>query len=67
MKNIGLLNILKYSLILFLISSCDKEFHSVGGDLFSYQELKSKKLIAPVYTFQEKLTQFKQMVCPLRN
>ena len=55
MKNLDLLNILKYSLILILISSCDKEFHSVGGDLFSYQELKSNKLIAPVYTFQEKI------------
>jgi len=53
MKNLNLLNILKYSLILILITSCDKEFNSVGGDLFSYQELKSNKLIAPVYTFQE--------------
>ncbi len=53
MKNLNLLNILKYSLILILIKSCDKEFNSVGGDLFSYQELKSNKLIAPVYTFQE--------------
>ena len=53
MKNLNLLNVLKYSLILILITSCDKEFNSVGGDLFSYQELKSNKLIAPVYTFQE--------------
>ena len=53
MKNLNLLNILKYSFILILITSCDKEFNSVGGDLFSYQELKSNKLIAPVYTFQE--------------
>ena len=53
MKNLNFLNILKYSLILILITSCDKEFNSVGGDLFSYQELKSNKLIAPVYTFQE--------------
>ena len=52
MKNLNLLNVLKYSLII-LITSCDKEFNSVGGDLFSYQELKSNKLIAPVYTFQE--------------
>ena len=53
MKNLNFLNVLKYSLILILITSCDKEFNSVGGDLFSYQELKSNKLIAPVYTFQE--------------
>ena len=50
-----LLNILKYSLILVLIAGCDKDFHNIGGDLFSYQELKSNKLIAPVYTFQEKI------------
>ena len=50
-----LLNILKYSLILVLITGCDKDFHNIGGDLFSYQELKSNKLIAPVYTFQEKI------------
>ncbi len=55
MKNMDLLNILKYSLILVLITGCDKDFHNIGGDLFSYQELKSNKLIAPVYTFQEKI------------
>ena len=55
MKNMDLLNILKYSLIFVLITNCDKDFHNIGGDLFSYQELKSNKLIAPVYTFQEKI------------
>ena len=55
MKNLDLLSFLKYSLLLILISNCDKEFHSIGGDLFSYQELKSNKLMAPVYTFQEKV------------
>ncbi len=55
MKNLNLLSFLKYSLLLILISNCDKEFHSFGGDLFSYQELKSNKLKAPVYTFQEKV------------
>jgi len=65
MKNLDLLNILKYSLILILISSCDKEFHSVGGDLFSYQELKSNKLIAPVYTFQEKINSFQTDGLPI--
>ena len=55
MKNLDLLSFLKYSLLLILISNCDKEFHGIGGDLFSYQELKSNKLMAPVYTFQEKL------------
>ena len=55
MKNLDLLSFLKYSLLLILISNCDKEFHGIGGDLFSYQELKSNKLMAPVYTFQEKV------------
>ena len=55
MKNMDLLSILKFSLILVLITGCDKDFHNIGGDLFSYQELKSNKLIAPVYTFQEKI------------
>jgi len=65
MKNLDFLSFLKYSLLLILISNCDKEFHSVGGELFSYQELKSNKLIAPVYTFQEKVNSVQADGLPL--
>jgi len=55
MKNINPINFFVSLLLLIFIYKCDKEFHSVGGDLFSSQELNSDKLIAPVYTFQEKV------------
>ena len=45
--------------------SCDKDYHSVGVDLFTKTSLKTSSFIAPVYTYQKKLNYFQTDGLPL--